>query len=236
MKSRVSSSLPAGALAILLVAVASVYAQTTLIGPFTRNGSFEDGGLSPWVGSFNNFGVEADGAFASHGDWFAVAQSGVTLSPGISQNLHPDAAAGLLFLLSFDARTGTPGYTSVGCRMSARTSGGEPVSAVVTPLVVPPLSSVGWRTYQYQLQMPSAWDASGIGFAIAFSTQEPLGGTLHSSFLDNVVLQQIPEPSAGVLFALGLGGLLTLRRSKQNPQRARNAVTEPEHGAGSGAA
>jgi hypothetical protein len=62
------------------------------------------------------------------------------------------------------------------------------------------------------------------------------GAELKQANWHQVSLEIIPEPAAGALFALGLGGLLTLRRSKQSPQRARNAVTEPEHGAGSGAA
>jgi hypothetical protein len=33
-------------------------------------------------------------------------------------------------------------------------------------------------------------------------------------FIDNVSIQTVPEPSAGALLALGLGGLMAWRRRK----------------------
>jgi hypothetical protein len=203
----------------LLATAPSAIAQGPLIGPFARNGDFEDGVLSPWAGSFGAFGVAEDPSFASHGNWFAVAESAFALSLFATQNLAPNPEHGLVFVLSFDARVGEPGYTSVSTRMDGRTPQGTSLTASISPIMVPPLSSSAWQTYQYRLEMSEAWDMAGVIFAITFSKAEPLGGITHFAYLDNVVLQQIPEP--GVLALLALGGALLVGARVHTPTRVR---------------
>ncbi len=185
---------------LALMATASAFGQGTLIGPSTRNGSFEDGVASPWFGDVT--GVQ-DPTFASQGDWFAIVQS--TIRPAsLIQRVPANPNGGLTFLLAFDARIGTSGFNLVSAKMSTRTMDGSPLSASVTPVIVPPLVASAWQTYQIQLQLPGNWDSSDINFSILFSKNEPLGGTTHFGYLDNIILQQIPEPST--LPLLGLGG------------------------------
>jgi len=105
-----------------LTVVSFGFAQGTLIGPSTRNGSFEDGTLLPW---FGNFSVAQDSSFATQGSWYALVQSSVVFSPDIGQNLTPDPNSGLLFLLTFDARIGNPGYPLLTTTMDGRSPGGR---------------------------------------------------------------------------------------------------------------
>jgi len=61
------------------------------------------------------------------------------------------------------------------------------------------------------------WDNAGINFGISFNKDQPLGGVTHITYLDNVVLQQVPEPSAFALLGLAAflwaAGLLHRRRN-----------------------
>jgi hypothetical protein len=52
----------------------------------------------------------------------------------------------------------------------------------------------------------------GAGDKFAFSAAT--GGAEMDVFLDNISIQTVPEPSAGALLALGLGGLMAWRRRK----------------------
>jgi hypothetical protein len=194
----------------------SGYAQGTLIGPSTLNGSFEDGILAPWR-SGHDVQVLDDPAFASDGDYYASFQSSAVLPVLAGQNLQPEPGDGLTFMLSFDARVGIPGLDMVSLFMSARTPEGASLSASLIPITAPPLSASAWHSYEYQLLMPGAWGASGVTFGISFSNKQPLGGVTHYAYLDNVVLQQIPEPSVFALFGLSAflwaAGLLRSRRN-----------------------
>ena len=50
--------------------------------------------------------------------------------------------------------------------------------------------------------------AAGDKFAFSTAT----GGAQMDIFIDNVSIQSVPEPSSGALLAIGIGGLLALRR------------------------
>ena len=176
--------------------------QSTLIGPSTRNGSFEDGSLPPWSGY--NVQVLYDAVFASDGDYYASFQSSSVLPVSMGQNLSPSLEAGLLFVLTFDARVEAPSLDLVSVFMSGRTPDGDPLKATVVPITTPPLSVSAWQSYEYQLLLPGAWDAAGVTLGISFSNNQPLGGVTHYAYLDNVVLTQVPEPSAWVLLGIGL--------------------------------
>jgi len=186
--------------------VSSSYAQSVLIGPSTRNGSFEDGLLAPWTARFS---VIQDASFASEGTWYASAQGAFIPVVG-GQTLTADQNHGLRFLLSFDARIDTPGLDVVTPSMSARTPAGVPLRATVSTIATPPLSTSAWQRYEYQLQMPANWNNAGIDFVISFSKNEPVNGITHIAYLDNVILQQIPEPSALLLAVCG-GAFLAWR-------------------------
>jgi len=178
--------------------------QGVLIGLSTRNGSFENGALPPWSGYGSQ--LSQDPLFASEGTYYVSLQSSGVLPVSIGQRLSPSSDAGLRFLLTFDARVEEPSLNLVSVLMSGRTPEGNPLSASVVPIAAPPLSTSAWQRYEYQLRMPESWDASGFTFGISFSKNQPLGGVTHYAYLDNVVLTQIPEPSA--LALVGIGGLL----------------------------
>ena len=56
----------------------------------------------------------------------------------------------------------------------------------------------------------------GVNFAAGdqFAFSAWTGGADVDMFIDNVSIQSVPEPSAGALLALGIGGLIALRRRK----------------------
>lgn len=201
-------------IAHFLVTVASVRAQGTVIGPATLNGSFEDGVVTPWFGAFT---VAQDSNFASHGSWYGVVEDSLIFAPLAIQSLNPAPTAGLAFSLTFDARVGILGYSSVSAAMNGRNQNG-PISAFITPIAAPPLSSSVWQSYEFLLALPAPWDNAGVSFSIRFS-RDSTDGVLRSAYLDNVVLTQVPEPSA--LALLGLGGFFVVaqascrRRSKR---------------------
>lgn len=203
-------------LLLIVSAALSTSGQGILIDPSTRNGSFENGVLTPW-GSGHDVQVLHNAAFASEGAYYASFQSSGVLPVGMGQNLAPNPNEGLMFLLNFDARMDTPGLDGVAPSMSARTPEGASLSASVTTIAAPPLSTSSWQSYQYQLQLPANWGSSGVHLGISFSKNQPLGGITHITYLDNVILQQIPEPCAFALFGLGAflcaAGLLRSRRN-----------------------
>jgi hypothetical protein len=56
----------------------------------------------------------------------------------------------------------------------------------------------------------------GVNFAAGdkFAFSAAVGAASMDMFLDNVSIQSVPEPSAASLLALGIGGLIALRRRK----------------------
>ena len=183
----------------------SAYGQGTLIGPTTRNGSFENGVALPWGG----VATFQDLAFASQGNWFARAQAignGSVARTDSFQYLPATPGNGFMFRLTFDARIGSVGFESVGAFVSANNGDGTFVAPIVTSVATPTIVAVGWVTYQYQFQFPEVWDGGGsVRLGIGFTKNGAINGTTYTGFLDNIVLQQIPEPSSFALF--GLGGL-----------------------------
>lgn len=200
--------------------VSPSHAQGVLIGPSTRNGSFEDGIVPPWNAAFT---LMHNPAFASDGNWYASIQSDFIRPVLAGQNLVPNPNEGLVFLLSFDARVGTPGLDNIAPSISARTPEGTSLSASVVPIATSPLSTSDWQTHQYRLQLPAAWDSAGITFLLSFSKAQPLGGITHTAYLDNVVLQQIPEPTPLAFLLFGglflAARLLKSRYSRPNEMR-----------------
>jgi hypothetical protein len=193
---------------VLLLAPA-VTAQETpaLIGPSTRNGSFEDGVTSPWLGDAQ----AAQGPFfASQGSWYGVLQrssAGGALRAIAWQHLTATPDNGRTFMASFDARVGEIGFDSISVDFFARSSDFVFTSATESPLAFPALSNSEWRTYELQYLLPAGWTGDGeISLQILFHKADSIGGLAYTGYLDNVVLTQVPEPSA--LALVGLGGLL----------------------------
>lgn len=204
-------------IAFIGIVTTQIFGQITLIDNSSGNGDFESGVLSPWFGDFS---VAENPAFANRGSWFAVLQNPANNFPSLIQNLAADRSKGLTFELTFAARIASPGFDSVSVRMFARTSGGAPLTAIVTPIVVPSIVDSAWQNYKYRLGFSEGWNTSGINFSIFFLSGEPPSGN-YSAYLDNIILQQIPEPSSLIL--LGMGGSFLFsrlaRKSRSNALR-----------------
>lgn len=206
------------ALCFTIISVASSLAQGTLIGPSVLNGSFEDGVTSPWLG---NAQASQDVFFASQGGWYGVLQrssNGGALRAIAWQYLTATPNNGRMFIASFDARVGEIGFDSISVDFFARSSDGVFTSATESPLAFPVLSNSEWRTYELQYLLPASWTGDGeISLQILFHRADAVSGVAYTGYLDNIVLTQVPEPSA--LALLGLGGLLCAARPlKRRPQ------------------
>ena len=191
---------------ILLFAIAATAAsgQGTLIGTATRNGSFEDGGSPPWSG-IN--AVSNDAPFATHGGWFGVVQSAIRTDS--SQNIPVNPLEGRAFLVSFDARTVDSGFNSMSIFINTQNADGSAVLPGVTSILSPPLVSTAWNAYQSLFSFPESWNGNSIRLGIGFRGGVS-GGPILTGYLDNIVLQQIPEPS---FFSLCLtAGILACHR------------------------
>ena len=204
-------------LSLALLAGRTGFAQgsITLIGPSVRNGSFEDGVAPPWQG----VQVVNDPAFAAAGDWYAlVGANAVNTSvraSAVDQGLAASPINGFTFVLTFEARNGTPGFGSISATLYGQNTDGTFVSPSVTLISSPPLSNSDWMQYQTVYQFSEIWDSSrNLVVAFDFNRQGSVIGTTYSAYLDNIVLTQVPEPSSAGLFGLG-GTLLLLKVLKR---------------------
>ena len=142
--------------------------------------------------------VVKDAGFASHGEWYAtIGQPNwyITQRPSASSD------SGLGFLLTFDARGSIDAQFS---SVSLITFAGGPLTASVTPISVPALAPTEWRTFKYGFEFPVGGWTAPVSLTITFSAT----GT---GYLDNVLFQQIPEPSVLALVLIGAG--LFLKRN-----------------------
>ena len=200
--------------------VAAASGQGILIGPSTLNGSFETGNATPWSG----VQVVQDAGSATQGAWYGVIQG--SSRGACMQWLSANPAGGPTFLASFDARDGSSGFDSLAVSLYVRNTDGTFVYASPTPLQFPSLDSSVWGSYEIQYQFPRAWDAAGqLALYIEFHKSGPASGT-YTAYLDNVTLQQVPEPSTtallGLLAAVAAGGQrLRKRWSNNTMQRIR---------------
>jgi hypothetical protein len=161
--------------------------------------------LSPWGGID---GVSHDAGFASDGEWFATVQSSLRTSSW--QNIPVDLLQGREFVVSFDARAGAPEFASVSVYINARNADGTypGVHPAVTTVSSPPLSSETWNSYETHFLFPddlSDWDGSNIRLGLGFGGGD--GMATYAGYLDNIALQQIPEPSSLSLLILGFGAV-----------------------------
>ncbi len=219
---------PAKTLFIALVQMATFSALAqgtlTLIGPSIRNGSFEDGILSPWTVPAGNAAVVEDSSSSAEGEWFAVVfdtgGAGASIvRPSLFQRPLADASNGTTFSLSFEARNGVAAFEGIRVFFAALNTD-QTVVFTTSAFYTLPLS--GWGNYQAEYLVPSAWGGGPVSLGFQFENYNAVAGTGYRGYLDNVVLQQIPEPGA---LALGLcGGALWLaargwRRTGCAPKR-----------------
>lgn len=180
----------------------------TLIGSSVRNGSFESGVASPW-GMGPRDSVVQDATFASHGEWYAtLSQVASSIFTNLLTTVRSEAwqfipvnpSDGPIFLLSFDARAGSPGYDQVY---------GSVEGASRTVVASPLLRADDWVRYEFRFAFSPAemQSRTTIRLSILFYNTNGIVGTTYTGYLDNVVLQQIPEPVVSALLGLG-GGLL----------------------------
>lgn len=194
---------------LAMITATAALGQGTLIGPSTLNGSFESGVASPW----NGIEVTNGAAFASDGSWYAVLHDANTPTARdvCFQFLSANPSSGLTFIATFDARDGIAGFDSVAASFFARNTDGTFVNAAATPVASPPLGTSAWGSYQTLFQLPGTWDGVGnISLQIQFTKNGAVSGTTYVGYLDNITLQQVPEPSVTALF--GLATLLTTCR------------------------
>jgi hypothetical protein len=192
-----------------LLAAPSAFGQITLIGPATRNGSFEEGVATPW----RNVQPANDPLFASDGSWYGVSQNtapGQTARAGPNQyfpsssnpQVNPDD--GLTFILTFDARNGAVGFDTISSSINAWNADGTSVLPSATLIASPTLGSADWAHYETVFQLPQTWDGGGdFLVGIQFTKHGALAGTTYTVYTDNFILTQIPEPSVFALYGLG---------------------------------
>lgn len=186
--------------AAFIAGISNTQAANTLIDSVTRNGDFETGATAPWLGLS---AVNNNAMFASHGQWFGVVTAnpvGPLLRQYVSQNLSATPAEGLAFSLTFDARTGATGFDRVEASLAGFNTNGAGVSAAPNQIQWPALTESAWGSYQIGFQLPQTWNGGGeLLVQISFWKSGSVIGTTYTGFLDNIILQQIPEPSAFVL-------------------------------------
>jgi hypothetical protein len=211
------TSLSAKIILLGAIAVQSVCGQGTftLIGPGVRNGSFEEGVRLPWEGDLQ---VAHGSGFASEGEWFGSLSelaNGNTARAGTWQIVPVSIADGNIFVLQFDVRAGTVGFDSV--TVSLQSTSVEPV---VTILSAPPLASDRWVTYKVEFVFAETWASEIISPFIQLTKNNAVIGITYSGFLDNVVLQQVPEPSTLMLSLVGCVFLMVcaFRRAQKRYQ------------------
>jgi hypothetical protein len=187
------------------------------VGPFTRNGSFEAGLLSPWTQSPGS-SVAQDSNFAAHGEWFAAlsqAGGGQIARIGIQQSLIANRDDGLSFLVAFAARNGPAGFDGIRVFFTAQNGDQTTFFPTNVFLTSPPLNTSTWQNYQSGFRLPETWDGGGnIFLGLQFEKSGTVVGTEYRGYLDNIVLQQIPEPTSVTLLALG-GAILARHWRRQ---------------------
>lgn len=189
----------------------STPAAVTLIGPNTLNGSFESGVASPWQGGVQ---VVNDPAFASDGSYYATLRATAGALGAARQIafqfLPANPGDGLTFSVSFDARVGAIGFDNLGVEL---------LGSIETPVTFTSLSSSAWQTFNTEFHLPDTWSGGNISLQLLFSKTGGTSGTTYTGLLDNVVLQQIPEPSVAS-FVCFAGIVVVLCGSRKNWQTA----------------
>ena len=203
-------------LTFFLAAASSLLAQGTLtvIGPAIRNGSFEDGVLPPWTTAAGTASVIQDSSLATQGERLAVVSQTVVSSiarPSVFHRLGADPNNGMAFTLAFDARNGTSPFDGIRVFFAVLDSNNIVVFTTNRFFALP---SSGWEIHQAEYQLATAWGRGQISLGLQFEEFGAVVGTTYTGYLDNIVPEQIPEPSSLALLGLGAGLVLAARQRR----------------------
>jgi len=205
---------------VAFLTACSVEGQGYLIDASTRNGSFEDGISSSWGGID---AVLMDASFAADGEWFGQVQS--TRRTSSWQNLTVDPLLGREFFVQFDARIGAPGFDTVSAFINAWNADGTSVLPEFTALIGPPLSTDAWGHYERRFVFPSDLDVTSLRVGLDMSGGD--GVSTYIGYFDNVVVEQIPEPSSSLLVLVAFGVMASLRLVMRRHNKVTGANSRP---------
>jgi hypothetical protein len=184
-----------------------------LIDAATRNGSFETGQWSPW--NAYNYVLINSASFASDGSYYAKLET-TTGRELISQTFSIDKNNGSLFLFRADARNGVNPFDTIQLMLYGQTYSGQFVNATLNIFNIPASAANTWVTFSATATFQSAaWQAlnpAKIWVNIQFTKNGFSYGTLYQGFLDNIKLQQVPEPANLSFLAVGIMVLFKKRQ------------------------
>jgi hypothetical protein len=127
-----------------------------------------------------------------------------TARNGPFQSLPTSKGNGLAFSVDFDARVGATPFTELDIEFFGRNSDGNIIPSVEPETRFTTFSDSQWQTYHTTFHLPDAWDGSQVQLSLLYVRSGAVSGITYSGYLDNIVLQQIPEPSIVVLLIVGI--------------------------------
>ncbi|MEX0653445.1 MAG: carbohydrate binding domain-containing protein [Phycisphaeraceae bacterium] len=204
----------AGALLMAAGMVVPAQAATVVIDSSTRNGSFETGDTSDWS-LINMFGgddstatVISDGT-APDGDYHLELYKLGGNAPTIQiyhHNIAFDPSNGDEFTLSFDAAMAEVGYDRIRAELKA--NGTNQIIQMVPGWAA---LDTEWANYSGSGTIDNIELVTSLEVKIVVESNSPTSSDVgYTSYLDNLVVTQTPEPAT--LGLLGLGALLTFGR------------------------
>lgn len=200
----------------MILVVCGNSGAVVLIDQNTRNGSFETGQWSPW--HFYNDVLVNNPSFASDGMYFAKLETTTGREEIFQNNLYIDKNMGSVFIFQIDVRNGINPFDKLKISASGRTYGGQWVSASpINRFDIPAEAANSWVTIGGTESFNAAdWqelDVSTLCFTVGFTQNDQASGELLQGFLDNIVLEQIPEPAtASIMIISGL--IIVMKRHK----------------------
>ena len=179
----------------LLILAHGVYADIVIIGPETRNGSFESPDPAPYESTESDpwldYTVVSNASFAAHGNCCAQTHPDATRA-GIFQYFPAVSTSMPNFKLSYKLRNGSPPYTEFRYGLNARRSDGSWFTSSRLYRSNPQPTDDGWCTHELVLSFDEPWDESyDMQLVIGWNQ----GETNSIGYLDDVCLTQISDPT-----------------------------------------